>query len=349
MPKRELLTTRTPILLHYRLHIKRTNGNERQEPQDENSKTDEPERQGSAYAAVAKSLVPEHKAIVTEIYYENVVKSQMGLTEVYFRVEPKPGMTLQKTWRTLTIDGVQPACINGKTVLRDKLLFLQRSLDFQREILAPAQHQAQISHPEARAIAQGSGGAAALLDDFLATSEGPVASIAKAFREGILGNQLRRLSDPVTISAMSRFGSDSGQSTPKVFLVDDCWLTAPCEQTLEGMVMANISRGEIRRRGEAHVILGDQRYCVISDVLRCLHHSDPQGTPYIFNIPLEKVCSYAMRIPEELRISQGQIREDNNALSAVLSPQFSFTDLHIGKEIIHRRPRSCMLIPPIDA
>lgn len=335
MPKRELLTTRTPILLHYHFQTDRPHDTESGRCRTDNFDTNEPGTPESKHAAIARSLVPKHKATVIEIYYKTVVQSQARITDVYFHIEPKPGMTLQKSWRTLAIDGVQPACIQGNNTLRDKLLSIQQDLDFHREVLVASHHQADSSCAKMGRMPRRSDVAAGLLKDFLATTEGPVAGIAKAFSEAISGNRLHLLmrsgAFPTTSSCVL---SNSSLSSPRLYSTDDCWFTTPCERTLEGMVMANMSRGEVRRRGEAHVISGDQRYRVISEVIRCLHQPDPQGTPYIFNIPMEEGKPYEMRVPEELSIDQGQLWEDNNSLGAVLSPQFSFTDLHIGKTSI---------------
>jgi len=349
MSKRELLTTRTPILLHYQFENDRLYDSDAEEYQADSSKIDEFWTQKSKHVAVAKSLVPKHKATVTEIYYKHVVQTQARVTDVYFYIEPRPGMILQKSWRTLTIDGVRPACIQGNSTLRDKLLSIQRDLDFNREVLTASHHRLESSCAETGKTPRRLDVAAGLLKDFLATTEGPVAGIAKAFSEAILGDRLHLLlrshTFPTTSSCVL---SNLGPSSPGLFSADDCWFTSPCELTLEGMVMANMSRGEVRRRGEAHMISGDQRYRVVSEVIRCLHQPDPQGTPYIFNIPMEGGKPYAMRVPEELSIDQGQVWEDDNSFGAVLSPQFSFTDLHIGKTSIDQRWISALRLTYAD-
>lgn len=111
-----MITTRTPILLHYRLKIDdKSNENEIRRQQIQQQKAGEAGTAKSQYAVIARFLVPESRAVITEIYYKHAAKSLGDVADVFFRIDPKPGLTLQKNLRTLTIDGVLPLCIQGKT------------------------------------------------------------------------------------------------------------------------------------------------------------------------------------------------------------------------------------------
>ncbi|KEQ81389.1 hypothetical protein M438DRAFT_383628 [Aureobasidium pullulans EXF-150] len=268
-------------------------------------------------------IIKESEGTIAGVHYEPLTTGDSSFIRVYLHVIPKPGRILQKRLSSLAVKGVFPTWVQDPADFRDKIFELQQDPAVLPKGTESIWGTGNGAGSNRNPYSNNSDDTYSLLDGFLATQDLPIRALAAAFRTAILTQKVRLLGSQAAYDEPS-LGS------PRVYHNDDCWFTTPREKIIEGMVIANISRGEIRRRGDSYLVSGNETYEIIADVMRCLSEPDPSNTPFVFNIPMSSHTEYMMRVPEALSMELGQTCGDSDSFGAVLSPQYAFIDLHLG-------------------